>query len=114
MALFMLDGNQSQEVELAWRLEQHAGLVQRLALRRLHCPRRIAQGKLDVVGMRRLIATPLADLAGVRKLAGNALQRDAELVFELVAQRGSVEPASDVSFVAIERLALNDLPLARE
>ena len=63
VAVFGVHRDQPHEVELVRRLEQHAGAVLRLALRRERRPRGVARGVLELPRVRRLVLQPLGDLA---------------------------------------------------
>src|SRR5215472_7041444 len=114
MAMLVLDRYQAHEIELARRLEQHACLVQRFALGCVHRPSSVAQREIDVGCMSCFIASPFAHRPRVGELAWDAGERCTDLRLELRTQCGAVEASSDVGPVAVERLALDDLALARE
>ena len=105
-------GNEPQVIELARRLEQNTGLVRRLASRRLHRPRGVAQGEIDVGRVRSLVAAPGADVAREGKLARKPGKGLAEFRFQLASQRRAVKARRRFGLVAVQGLALDDLALA--
>ena len=91
--VLVLDRDQAKVIELARRLEQHAGPVPRLACRRVRRPRGIAKREVDVGAVRGFVRAPCADRARERQLAGQALERRTETQLQLGAQRIAVEAA---------------------
>src|SRR5439155_309183 len=80
VAGLVLDGYQPHVIELARRPKQHAGLVERLAIRCVHRPRGIAERQVDVRRVRRFVLTPRAHLAREGDLAAREPRARMEVV----------------------------------